>query len=266
MSRIAQAFSKGKALILYLTVGFPKPESVMELVPLLESLGCDLIELGIPFSDPLADGATIQEASYVALKQGVTPSFCLNLASQLREKVEIPLVFMTYYNPVLAFGLEKFCRECSRAGVDGMIIPDLPPEEGKELKELCASHGLDLVYLLAPNSSERRIELVCRSSGGFIYLVSVTGVTGPRETLPPELEKFVHRVRRFSSLPLAVGFGIASPEQAKKAAAVADGVIVGSKVIQLLKEDPKLGALKEFVSGLRSALDCGYDPSPRGEG
>jgi len=255
MSRIPGVFADRKALILYLTVGFPDPEAALELVPLLRSLGCDMVELGIPFSDPLADGVTIQEASYSALKQGVTPEFCLRLAARLRERVDIPLVFMTYYNPVLAFGLEPFCRECARAGVDGIIVPDLPPEEGAELEGLSQKYGLDLVYLLAPNSPERRIELVCRRSRGFVYLVSVTGVTGPREALSPELEEFVLRVRYRTSLPLAVGFGIASPEQAGRAAALADGVIVGSKVLQLIKEDPTYARLREFVSGLRLALD-----------
>ena len=254
MSRIASAFSR-KALIPYLTVGYPSPQAILELVPLLEEVGCDLIELGIPFSDPLADGATIQEASYQALKQGVTPKLCLSLAAQLREKVKVPLVFMTYYNLILQFGLEAFCRESAKAGVDGFIIPDLPPEEGRELETLTQEHGLDLVYLLAPNSSPKRIDLVAQRSRGFIYLVSLTGVTGTREALPTELEAFVSRVRKHTKLPLAVGFGISSIEQAKRAAQVADGVIVGSRLIQLIREDSTLTKLREFLRSLRTALD-----------
>lgn len=254
MSRIPQAFSQGKALMPYLTMGFPRPETVLELVPRLEEWGCNLVELGIPFSDPLADGATIQEASFHALAQGVTPQLCLELAARLRERVSLPLMFMTYYNPVLHFGLEAFCRASAQAGVDGFIIPDLPPEEGNELEAACARWGLDLAYLLSPNSSTERIKLVASHSRGFVYLVSLTGVTGARDRLPPSLEDFVRRVRQRTKLPLAVGFGISSAEQAQRVARVADGVIVGSRVLQLIKEDESYGAVKEFVTSLRHAL------------
>ena len=256
MSRIQTIFRPGyKALIAYLTVGYPTLETTIEAAVILADSGCDIIELGIPFSDPLADGATIQKASYQALKQGVTPQICLEAARKLKEKIATPLVFMGYYNPILNFGLEAFCRSASRAGVDGLIIPDLPPEEGVELEANMKKHGLDPIYLLSPTSSEERISLVAERSGGFIYLVSLTGVTGARQSLPMELESFVQRVREKTGLPLCVGFGISSPEQARRIARTADGIIVGSRLIQLIEEDSSLSSLKSFTLSLREALD-----------
>jgi tryptophan synthase alpha chain len=254
MSRITSALSKRKALIAYVTVGYPSADVTLEVVPLLADWGCDMVELGIPFSDPLADGTTIQEAGYRALRNGVTPRLCIEMASELRRKVDIPLVFMTYYNPVFNFGLEAFCRLSAQSGVDGLIIPDLPPEEGAELEAHTSRQAMDLAYLLAPTSSEERIDLVSQRSSGFIYLVSLTGVTGTRKDLPSDLEEFVGRVRKRTSLPLCIGFGIATPEQARRAAKIADGVIVGSRLIQLLDKHP-FCQLNELVAGLRDALD-----------
>jgi len=257
LSRIASVFARANrtALIPYITVGYPNTATTLKVVPLLASNGCDIIELGIPFSDPLADGATIQRASYEALRQGVTPHLCLEVAQELRRQVEIPLVFMTYYNPVLKFGLEQFCSKCAEVGIDGLIIPDLPPEEGQELEESTRSHGLDLVYLLSPASTEERIRLVAAKASGFIYLVSLTGVTGARDALPQELEGFVARVRAKAEKPLCVGFGVSTPKQARRIARVADGVIVGSRIIQLMEEDTTFSSLKAFASSLREALD-----------
>jgi len=256
LSRIASAFARANhtALIPYITVGYPSVETTLKVVPLLASSGCDIIELGIPFSDPLADGATIQLASYQSLRQGVTPKLCFEVAQELRQQVGTPLVFMTYYNPVLKFGLEQFCSKCAEVGIDGLIIPDLPPEEGQELEQSTRSHGLDLIYLLSPASTEERIRLVASKSSGFIYLVSLTGVTGARDKLPQELENFVARVRKRTEKPLCVGFGVSTPEQARRIAKVADGVIVGSRIIQLIKEDNSLKDLCSFVKGLRDAL------------
>jgi len=256
LSRIASIFAGANhtALIPYITVGYPTVETTLKVVPLLASSGCDIIELGIPFSDPLADGATIQRASYEALRQGITPKVCLEVAQQLRRQVEIPLVFMTYYNPVLKFGLEHFCSKCAEVGIDGLIIPDLPPEEGEELEQSTGKHGLDLIYLLSPASTEERIELVAKKSCGFIYLVSLTGVTGARDKLPEELESFVARVRKRTEKPLCIGFGVSTSEQARRIAKVADGVIVGSRIIQLIKVDNSLKNLCSFVKGLRDAL------------
>ncbi|MCD6390554.1 MAG: tryptophan synthase subunit alpha [Dehalococcoidia bacterium] len=256
MSRIASVFAQKKhtALIPYITVGYPSIETTLKIVPLLASSGCDIVELGVPFSDPLADGATIQRASYEALRQGVTPKVCLEVAQELRRQVEIPLVFMTYYNPVLKFGLEQFCSKCTEVGVDGLIIPDLPPEEGQELEQSTKKHGLDIIYLLSPASTEERISLVTSRSSGFIYLVSLTGVTGARAKLPQELEGFVARVRERTEKPLCVGFGVSTPEQARRIANVADGVIVGSRIIQLLDEDKSLKNVRFFTKSLREAL------------
>ncbi|HEX74993.1 MAG TPA: tryptophan synthase subunit alpha [Dehalococcoidia bacterium] len=256
MSQLASVFTtpEHKALIAYVTVGYPSIEATLEVVPLLASLGCDVVELGIPFSDPLADGVTIQEASYRALRQGVSPLSCLDTAARLREKISIPLIFMTYYNPVFSFGIDNFCQACLNSGIDGLIIPDLPPEESNELETSTQQRQLDLIYLLAPNSPEERIRVVAQKSRGFIYLVSLTGTTGARERLPPDLESFVARVRQKTSQPLCVGFGISTPEQAQRVAKIADGTIVGSRLIQLLDERP-LNKLAEFIKSLRKALD-----------
>jgi len=256
LSRIASVFARAKhtALIPYITVGYPTIETTLKAVPLFTSIGCDIIELGIPFSDPLADGVTIQRASYEALRRGVTPKVCFEVAQELRRQVEIPLVFMTYYNPVLKFGLEQFCSRCAEVGIDGLIIPDLPPEEGKDLENSTRRHGLDLVYLLSPASTEERIRLVTSRSSGFIYLVSLTGVTGARDELPEELERFVGSVRRRTDKPLCVGFGVSTPDQARRVAKVADGVIVGSRIMQLLDEDKSLGNACSFIKCLRKAL------------
>ena len=256
MSRITSVFKPGyKALIAYITVGYPSLETTYEAASVLADNGCDIIELGIPFSDPLADGATIQKASYQALQQGITPQICLEAASQLRQRVAVPLVFMSYYNPILSFGLEVFCRASTKAGIDGIIIPDLPPEEGIELQTSTSKHKLDLIYLLAPTSTEERISLVAERCRGFIYLVSLTGVTGARQALPPGLEDFVGRVRQKAQQPLCVGFGVSNPEQAQRVARIADGVIVGSRLIQLMEQDATLASLKSFTKSLREALN-----------
>lgn len=259
MSRIASVFNRTghTALIPYLTVGYPSLEATRQAVPLLASSGCDMVELGIPFSDPLADGITIQKASFQALQNGITPKICLEIARQLRERVDIPLVFMTYFNPVFVYGLEEFCRDCARSGIDGLIIPDLPPEEGLELEALSQRWELDLIYLLAPTSPEDRIKVVAEKSRGFIYLVSVTGVTGARDRLPEDLEAFVNRVRKIASQPLCVGFGISTPEQARRVSGIADGVIVGSRIIQCLEMGDNFHSLTGFVKGLRNAMETG---------
>ena len=257
MSRIASAFSQPghTALIPYVTVGYPSVEATLKVVPFLASSGCDIVELGIPFSDPLADGATIQKASFQALQNGVTLELCLEVARQLSHKVDIPLVFMTYFNPVFSYGVEAFCSACASSGVSGLIIPDLPPEEGPELELIAQRQGLDLIYLLAPMSTDERIKLVAERSHGFIYLVSVTGVTGVRDNLPSGLETFITRVRKVATQPLCVGFGISTPEQASQVARIANGVIVGSRIIQLMEADESMVDVADFARELRHALD-----------
>ena len=256
MSRIASAFNRTDqaALIAYITVGYPSIEATLQVVPLLASSGCDIVELGIPFSDPLADGITIQKASLQALQNGVTPDICLKVARQLRERVDLPLVLMTYFNPVFSYGLQQFCNACSQSGIDGLIIPDLPPEEGSELEVASQKRGLDLIYLLAPTSTEQRIKLVAERSRGFIYLVSVTGVTGARDRLPADLQAFVAKVRRVAAQPLCVGFGISTPEQARQVAHIANGVIVGSRIIQCMEINDNFVSLGRFVKELRSSM------------
>jgi tryptophan synthase alpha chain len=258
MSQITEIFKgRHKALVAYITVGYPDIKATPHIAQALAESGSDIIELGIPFSDPLADGATIQKASYQALQNGTTPKICLEAAAEIRRKIKTPLVFMTYYNPVLNYGLEAFCRNCGTAGINGLIVPDLPPEEGAELETIARKHDIDLIYMLAPTSTEKRIREAGKRSRGFIYLVSLTGVTGAREELPPEIEDFVKKVREKAKQPLCVGFGISSAEQAKRVVATADGVIVGSRLIQLIEEDATLGSLKAFVTSLRQSLDSG---------
>lgn len=256
MSRITEVFKPGrKALVGYITCGYPDVETTIKAAGTLAESGCDILELGIPFSDPLADGATIQKASHEALLKGITPQKCLETAKIISETTEMPLVFMTYYNPVLYYGQEDFCHACIHAGVSGLIIPDLPPEEGKGLESITRKNNIDLIYLLAPTSTDERIKTAAAKSRGFIYLVSLTGVTGARKELSPELGNFVKRVRKQTRKPLCVGFGISTPEQAAEAAKDADGVIIGSKIIQLIEKDNTLSSLKTFISGIRRVLD-----------
>ena len=260
MTRIASVFMKPrhKALIPYLTVGYPDLEITQKAVKLLVDCGADIIELGIPFSDPMADGATIQESSYSALKNGVTTPICLETAQILRQTTEGPLVFMTYFNPVLKYGIDKFCIASQNVGIDGLIVPDLPPEEGTLLEKSTQEHAVDLIYLLAPTSTNKRIQTVSKKSRGFIYLVSIAGVTGARNSLPPSLESFIGRVRNVANQPLCVGFGISTADQASQISSVSDGVIIGSKLIQLMKSDPSLKSLEFFVKSVRKGLDAQF--------
>ncbi|MBI4330205.1 MAG: tryptophan synthase subunit alpha [Chloroflexi bacterium] len=256
MNRFEKVFARPghKALVAFVTIGYPSVATTLETVPKLVEHGCDIIELGIPFSDPLADGATLQEASYLALKQGVNPDECFRVAAQLRPKVEAPLVFLTYYNPVLARGQEKFCRDAAAAGIDGFIIPDLPPQEAEDLEAHGCREGVSLIYMLAPNSPDYRIKIAAERGSGFLYLVSLTGVTGARSALPKDLEDFVARVRKITPRPLCVGFGISTPDQARRVARIADGVIVGSRLVQLMKEGDERKLLS-WIDEMRAALD-----------
>ena len=230
-------------------------EATIEAVPLLAELGCDLIELGIPFSDPLADGATIQQASFNALHNGTTPMKCLEAAERIRQKTDIPLVFMSYYNPVYNFGITKFTKACVKAKIDGLIVPDLPPDEGVELEKTAAKNSLSLIYLLAPTATRDRMKLVTTHSTGFVYLVSLAGVTGARQQLPAGLENFVQQVRSLTWKPLCVGFGISTIEQAGEVARYADGVIVGSRLVQLMEGANWRIDVGNFIVGMRKALN-----------
>ena len=244
MSRIGTKFAEIRAqgrigLTVFLTVGFPDVDSTLSLAPALVAGGADLVELGVPFSDPLADGATIQRASFQALQQGVTLEKCLEVCHRLREcSIDVPLVLMGYYNPILSYGLDRFGLQCASAGVDGVIVSDLPPEEARPLQEVCLANGIDLVFLLAPTSTDERIQRVCESASGFIYCVSITGVTGARPQLATGLRAFIARVRERTNLPLAVGFGISTPAHIEAIASYADAAVIGSALIDLIDKTP----------------------------
>lgn len=252
---LSRAFRPGRrALIAYVTVGYPGVEATLEAVRRLAAGGCDLIELGIPFSDPLADGVTIQQAASRALQNGVTPAVCLETAARLSREVDVPLAFMTYYNPVLRYGHGEFCRDCAKAGIGGLIIPDLPPDESGDLEATAAGCGIDLVYLLSPTSTQERVRLAAGRSRGFVYLTSVAGVTGARDDLPPGLGEFAARVRAATTLPVCVGFGISNARQAGQIARIADGVIVGSRIVGLMGAGATAG-LEAFAREMRAAVD-----------
>ncbi len=261
MSRITETFESlkqngRKALMPYVTMGFPALESALEIVPALAEAGADLVELGVPFSDPLADGATIQAAGQRALANGMSLTLCLEQAATLRARgVTVPFVLMGYYNPIMQFGFERFAERAVACGIDGLIVPDLPPEEAETLHAAATARGLDVIFLLAPTSDAARIQTVTALSGGFVYLVSLVGVTGARENMPPDLADFVARVRAVTDKPLAVGFGIATPEQAAQVAQIADGVIVGSALVKVIgaAERPAEAAWA-FVTAMRAAI------------
>jgi len=255
---IADAFRTAKgegrcALVAYLTLGYPNLEATPALVAAIEAGGADIIELGVPFSDPLADGPTIQAASYAALEAGATPGVCLALTARLRrEGVTAPLILMGYYNPILSHGEDAYARDAAAAGADGLIVPDLPPEEGVALQAACAAHGLALIYLVAPNSSEERIAAIADASEGFVYVVSRLGTTGEGQGPGEALAAQVEVVRRHAHTPVAAGFGISRPEQAREVARIVDGAIVGSAIVARAPEGPE--AVREFVASLRAAM------------
>ena len=263
VQRIAATFERARragraALMPYLTLGYPTAEQSLALVEAAIAGGADMLELGVPFSDPLADGPVIQRATHLALQQGITVAGCLGLVDQLRRRgATLPLVLMGYTNPILAYGEAAFCRACTEAGVDGLIVPDLPPEEGQALEGLCRATGLALIYLLAPTSDPARVKRVCERAQGFVYLVSVAGITGARDRLPADLAAFVGRVRAATRLPLAVGFGISTAEQAQQVAALADGVIVGSALVRLAEQPDAPEAVRAAVERLRGAVGRG---------
>jgi tryptophan synthase alpha chain len=254
IDRIQNAFAKNRAAFMpYAVLGYPTREASLEIIQTLANLGADLLELGVPFSDPLADGPTIQAATQKSLENGTTLKDCLAMTRELRQKgVGIPALLMGYVNPILTYGLEQFVNDAAAAGIDGLIVPDLPPEEAEDLEAACAAHGLALVYLLAPTSTPERIKLIAEKSQGFIYLVSLTGVTGARTELPPDLTDFVARVRAQTDKPLAIGFGIGTGQQAHAVGELADGVIVGSALVKRAGES--LQSLKALATELRQAL------------
>ena len=233
-------------MIPFYTIGFPSEEITKELVFEAEKCGALAVELGIPFTDPIADGPIIQEASQIALRQGVNLSSSLALCDDLRrEGLKIPLILMTYYNPIHVFGTGEFCQHASKAGVDGLIVSDLPFEESSNLREHCLASELDYIQLVPPNCSQQRMSLSCSVSSGFVYCVSLTGVTGPRDTLPEEMFDFLSNVRRTTNVPIAVGFGISKPDHIQQLKGKVDAVIVGSALVRMLQSSEKRGQVQE---------------------
>lgn len=266
MSRISAIFKRlkrkdEKALIPYIMAGDPDMELTEELVLEMERSGGDIIELGIPFTDPLADGPVIQKAHYRALKNKVTLKDVLNLVRRVRGKTEIPLVLMTYYNPVFKYGDGSFIKDAVASGVDGVIIPDLPDEEAKDFVKVSKREGLDTIFLLAPTSTPERIRMITRDSRGFIYYVSITGITGARIEEMDSIKGSLRKIREFTDKPVAVGFGISTAEEARKISEWADGIIVGSAIVRVIEENlgsPSIvNKVGEFVKRLSEGIKEG---------
>ncbi|MDP8247838.1 MAG: tryptophan synthase subunit alpha [Candidatus Tritonobacter lacicola] len=266
MSRIRDRFNAlskegRKGLIAYITAGDPDLETTMKLAVEFEKRGVSFLELGVPFSDPLADGKTNQEAAERALKSGTTLKGILKSVSGIRGTVTIPLIIFSYYNPIFKYGVEAFARDASEAGIDGALVLDLPPEECRPYKEAMRKSGLDTIFLVAPTSTAGRIQAITKVSGGFIYCLSRTGVTGEREAAMEVVKTLTTRVRGFTDLPLAVGFGIATPEQAAAVARYADAVVVGSAIVRAIKRNIGRGDLVERVGDFVETLVNGLPRS-----
>ena len=255
MSRIAEAFAKGKAFIPFITCGDPDLETTAKVVRAAVKAGADLIELGIPFSDPTAEGPVIQGANLRALTGGVTTDAVFDLVRDLRRDVTVPMVFMTYANVVYSYGTERFARTCAETGMDGVILPDVPYEEKEEFAAIFRPLGLDVISLIAP-TSEQRIAMIAREAEGFIYIVSSLGVTGVRSEITTDIGAMVRLVRENTNVPCAVGFGISRPEQAAKMAGLSDGAIVGSAIIRLLEQYGRdaAGPVEEYVRSMKDAV------------
>jgi tryptophan synthase alpha chain len=262
MSRISEKFAalrraQQKALVTFITAGDPELATTARLIPALAAAGADIIELGVPFSDPMADGPTIQKSSERALAGGTTLAGILAMVKSVREQTQVPLLLMGYFNPIFVYGIEAFCRDAVAAGVDGVLLVDLPPEEGSDFAKVAAAAGLDTVFLLTPTSDASRIRAVKRLGRGFIYYVSVTGVTGARTTVSETIAPMVAEIRGQVSLPVAIGFGISTPDQARTVAAVADGVVVGSALVKLFEEhggEELAARLTAFVAALKAGI------------
>ena len=255
MSKIAAAFDHGKAFIAFITCGDPDLETTGRAVRAAVANGADLIELGIPFSDPTAEGPVIQEANLRALKAGTTTDRIFDFVQELRRDVTVPMVFMTYANVIFSYGAEKFISTCEKIGIDGLILPDLPFEEKEEFLPLCRQYHVDLVSLIAP-TSENRVAMIAREAEGFIYLVSSLGVTGTRSEITTDLKPIIRTIRENAKVPVAIGFGISTPEQAKKMAAISDGAIVGSAIEKILAQHGKESAeyIGDYVRSMKNAL------------
>jgi tryptophan synthase alpha chain len=255
MSNIKKAFANGKAFIPFVTCGDPSLDVTEAIVYAMERAGADLIELGIPFSDPTAEGAVIQEANIRALAGDVTTDRIFDLVRKLRKTVQVPMVFMTYANVVFSYGAEKFIRTCKDIGIDGLILPDVPFEEKGEFSDVCQKYGVDLISMIAPTSSSR-VSRIAKDASGFVYCVSSLGVTGVRNEITTDIGQMVRLVKEAQDIPCAVGFGISTPEQAKKMAQYADGVIVGSAIVKLCAAygEACVPYIEEYVKNMKDAI------------
>ena len=257
MSKIGNAFKNGKAFVGFLTAGDPSLEDTLRFMKAMERGGADLIELGIPFSDPIAEGPTIQEANVRALKNKVTTDDVFEMVKKVREKSDIPLCFMTYLNVVFHYGYDEFFKKCQEVGIDGIILPDLPYEESQEVKDVCYNYDVTLISMIAPTSKDR-VEMIAKEAKGFIYLVSSMGVTGTRDntSFANNLEEIIGHIRQVTNTPVAIGFGINKPEQVKEFKQYADGVIVGSAIVNIIKEHGNHAdePLKEYIQSLTKEL------------
>lgn len=255
MSRISKAFENKKAFIAFITGGDPDLETTEALIPRMAEAGADIIEIGIPFSDPIAEGTVIQAADERALNAGTTTDKLFEMIKRVRTKVDIPLVFMTYINPIYAYGTEKFAKKCAECGIDGMIVPDVPFEEKEEVDSICEMAGIELVSMIAPTSKER-IGMIASQAKGFLYCVSSLGVTGIRSRITTNIKEMIEQVRTVSDIPCAVGFGIATPRQAHEMAEVSDGAIVGSAIVKMIEKygknciEPVCEYVKEMKAGI----------------
>lgn len=254
MSKIANAFENGTAFIGFLTAGDPTIDKTVEYILDMVDAGCDLVEIGIPFSDPMAEGVVIQDANVRALKHNTTTDDVFDIVRRVREKTDIPLVFLTYINPVFFYGYEKFFKKCKELGVDGIISPDLPFEEKGEIADIARKNNVDVISLIAP-TSKQRIQKIASDATGFIYVVSSLGVTGMRSEIKTDLNAIISDIREVTDLPLAVGFGINTPEQASKIGKIADGVIVGSAIVKIIEKygENASDELKQYVSSMKKA-------------
>ncbi|OGS26011.1 MAG: tryptophan synthase subunit alpha [Elusimicrobia bacterium RIFOXYB2_FULL_48_7] len=247
-----------KALISYITAGYPNIGSTKKIVSCLESSGTDIIELGLPFSDPIADGPVIQHSSHKALERGMTPQIILQIISRIRKTSQIPLIIMTYLNPVYRYGVERFFADASKAGLDGMIIPDITPEEGRVIINLSKKYNISVIFLITPTTVKSRQGFILEKSRGFVYVVSITGVTGPRKEFHPSIIQFLKEIRRKTKKPLMLGFGISHPQQLKKVKNLVDGVIIGSAIVKITGKPTQSAineALKRFLKPFRAELD-----------
>lgn len=254
MSKIANAFKDDTAFIGFLTAGDPTIDKTVEFILAMEEAGCDLIEIGIPFSDPMAEGVVIQDANVRALKHNTTTDDVFDIVRRVREKSDVPLVFLTYINPVFFYGYENFFKKCKQLGVDGIISPDLPFEEKGEIAGIASENDVDVISLIAP-TSKQRIQMIANDASGFIYVVSSLGVTGMRSEIKTDLKAILNDIREVTDLPLAVGFGINTPEQASDIGKIADGVIVGSAIVKIIEKygENATGHIKEYVSSMKKA-------------